>query len=1000
MVIFLRIVTPFLFCCCITLSHITFYVDTAVASPTQARWTEVPVPAQGDAGNWVLAPGSDINHLTVSSDNTLYVYANPTATGERLFRSTDNGTGWSPVGSVSRVITAIATDPTDARYIYYAAEGRVYSSANAGITFEPLPPLPFNPGAADSIITSIVALNHAENRLIAVSTTDPGSYEYGNVYVFDRTVIFSTWQVVNIGSYDVLRIAASKDFPLERRLLAVTANETDTVISTVYIGVSGVSAAPLVIPGSARSASVTFPADYSFFSVDPYLFVGLNNGDGSGDVYRISWPSGLPVSSFDLNTGFKLGMKSIDITSLCAGGSPTTPVLVAGAGGRILVSPDNGLTWSESVKPPTGHEITGLAVLNHNPDTSVLFAVTAGSESAFSISDDSGATWVQIGLIDTLIPLNNIIDLAVSPASPADQGLFLITRNVYFSLWHCPDGAGNSWRRILCSTLNSGAFSRIALSPAYGQRTRTVFLYGSISNTPCIWRSKNGGRTFTHLSTPYPVDAWAVFDDNTLAIAGYDGSKSRISLSDNGGYFYTNSAVAGEQQINSVAFSPDYPRDRTLIAGNNIGRVFMSTDNAISFKQVGQQLPLASGFGRVSIAFDPRYATNSKIYAATDVVSTTASPDRIFQLIIGKSRSWENIDKSLPAGSIITRITLSRQGVLYALNSRAVTQSPDRGGIERSLNPGEAANFETVILGLNNGNTLMGLCLSGNRLWAMDMANTRLVTYEDTIAVPVAPLSPVNLSPGVTPEGTRLDWKAVSGANTYQWQVSFNDRFSDIPGDLQGYCEGSSVRLPALEISETYYWRVRVTKPVLGPWSEHFSFSVRLGREVFAPRLLYPSPGAAGVPCSPVFQWSAVAGAAGYELQVSPDISFNELVVKRHDVSAIPDTAWQIDVPLDPGKTYYWKVKAVNPLTESAWSAASAFVVALPPQETTAPLAVTISPPPIQLTPLPPTVIVNNPPEPGFPLGIIYLLVITGVLLVALLTGILIVLLKKHIVNY
>jgi len=64
---------------------------TATASD-EVRWSRVNLPTEGRLGDWMLADGSDVEHLTTAIDGTLYCYADPTGTSRTLFKSTDGGT--------------------------------------------------------------------------------------------------------------------------------------------------------------------------------------------------------------------------------------------------------------------------------------------------------------------------------------------------------------------------------------------------------------------------------------------------------------------------------------------------------------------------------------------------------------------------------------------------------------------------------------------------------------------------------------------------------------------------------------------------------------------------------------------------------------------------------------------------------------------------------------------------------------------------------------------
>jgi len=71
------------------LSIASSLAQSAAASADVAKWTRVNIPAEGDAGNWVLADGSDIKQLTMATDGTLYACAE--GLNHTLYKSTDGG---------------------------------------------------------------------------------------------------------------------------------------------------------------------------------------------------------------------------------------------------------------------------------------------------------------------------------------------------------------------------------------------------------------------------------------------------------------------------------------------------------------------------------------------------------------------------------------------------------------------------------------------------------------------------------------------------------------------------------------------------------------------------------------------------------------------------------------------------------------------------------------------------------------------------------------------
>ena len=51
--------------------------NPTVATPDEVKWSRVNIPTEGKTGNWVLASGSNVQHLTMAVDGTIYCYANP-----------------------------------------------------------------------------------------------------------------------------------------------------------------------------------------------------------------------------------------------------------------------------------------------------------------------------------------------------------------------------------------------------------------------------------------------------------------------------------------------------------------------------------------------------------------------------------------------------------------------------------------------------------------------------------------------------------------------------------------------------------------------------------------------------------------------------------------------------------------------------------------------------------------------------------------------------------
>ena len=925
----------------------------ASAAPDDQTWTPVPLPADGPAGGWVLAAGSDIRYLTVAADGTLYCYATPTATTDTLFKSGDGGLTWASVGHVRDAIVDIAVLPQDPTTVYYTTDSRVYRSTDAGATFAPFPGGPGGAGTGNVRITSLAAIRLGSGNLVAVSTQDADTGQWGGVYLFDEGALTSTWQDAAVGNYDALRVCFSPQYGADGTMVAVVTDGTDTFVRTrVGTGGWGAARGDARIGGVTVTAVVAFPPEYTAPSA---FFIGLDMGTGAGDVYRI-----VSAAAPGLSTATPLrvaeGGGGADVCSLVVENHSPAPSILAGdaRNARVFASTDGGTSWTISRRPPSGQTATSVALAPGFASQRKAYAATCGTESAFSVSVDDGATWDQTTLVDTV--LSNILDVAASDGAATTTD-FIITRSnasLESSLWRTQDN-GVRWQRIFSSVL-PGVDNFTLVMSAADQTGATLYLAGQIGAMPVVWQSTDAGKTFTARPSPCAVSVWVAPDHDALFVGGYDGAHGVVYHSTGGSVFFPEPAEVGARPLTCIIASPTYGQDGTVLVGNNAGEVFVSLDRGKTFVQVGQQLPLTTGIGRVSLAFDHDFNTNHVVYAATDAKVVGTSRARLFRNTIGGMGTWQSIHGSLPENAVFSRVCVGSAGALYALNTQTVLAADGKGGLLRSLTPSGEPAFEIVMRGLTDGTALNRLWVNGDRLWALVGANG-MVSLTDRLAAPVQLSSPPHQTAGTGTE-TRLEWQTVGGATQYEWQISTDSGFGAMPAGSAGVTAGTSVSISGLKAGTVYHWRVRVTSPVHGPWSTVSSFTTRaFGLEV-APEPACPTPGAT-TPVRPLFQWKAVAGADMYDLLIATDPSFRDILVVRDGDAALPANAWQCDVDLAYGTTCFWKVRARTATSNSAWSQVSAFVTEPPPEPEPAP-----SPLPLPATPPAGDTVLRPTPDP------------------------------------
>ncbi len=961
----------------------------ATATPDMVEWSRVSIPTEGKLGNWVLADGSDVQHLTMAIDGTLYLYVVGVGYND-LYKSTDEGRSWTVTNYATDFPGAgavdIACSSEDADTLYVADAANVYKSEDAGDSWGEVSPASIV-GIAGAITSIDVGyINDVPYVYIGTST---GAYG-GDVYCIADTAFSSGWTPLGVNdgggnvTLDVYSVAVSPFFDNDTEVDVLVTDATPYTAVLRNIGgaigtwaeVAELQTDDTTAFESSWASDIVYPAD---FDEEYEMFVGVTNQTvaGAGDVFRV-----------DDGVAFDLGVNA-DIQSLNLVGEAFGTELLAGENGsaEVWYSPDDGDTWDSTDKYPSGDGTTYVLMSPDFADNGKAYAATSGSNSAFSYTTDGGVTWNQVGLIDTGI--SNIVDLALSPGYSQDNTLFMLTWGGEHSLWRSLNG-GTRWERLYSSVMaDVDSIDLVELSPRYDDDNRVVFIAGSSDGNPAIWKSTDNGQSFSsprftrdpNTGAPFNIDTWAVVNDKTLFIGSYDGSNGLVYRTTNSGLRYFTVAVAGSQSLNSIAPSPDYDKDETILIGNTNGWVYWSNDNGSSFEPLPPDATSSPLTGSITVAFDPEYSKNNTIYAA----SNTAD-EGIYRFIIGSSTRWKSIDSNLSDGGMIGQLMVSADGTLYATNFKA------DGGMERCINPTYSLSptFETVTDGLDDGATLTGLWLHYNQLWSIDTTNIRLMTYTDSLTQSVTLTSPQDKAPGIgiitdhTISNVKLDWETLKGATSYQWQFDYETDFSSVPTGFEDSTKARSARLPALEPATTYYWRVRATEPVLSPWSAKWSFTTSLGGEIVAPELESPQAGASGVPLKPIFQWSAIAGADRYELVVSADVNFDNPSILKVDEYALPTNAWQSSVSLNYDTTYYWKVRARSSDSYSAWSAASTFTTQSPPTPT-APAQPSPSPPPVP----------QPPAQPATPDWVFYMMGLIGFIIILLLATILVLVIRR-----
>jgi hypothetical protein len=156
---------------------------------------------------------------------------------------------------------------------------------------------------------------------------------------------------------------------------------------------------------------------------------------------------------------------------------------------------------------------------------------------------------------------------------------------------------------------------------------------------------------------------------------------------------------------------------------------------------------------------------------------------------------------------------------------------------------------------------------------------------------------------------------------TYAIEVSTSSSFNSLAFAAEDIAEGeggvTTVRLPMLAGSATYFWRTRaVVDGVAGEPSPVLSFVVRPAVVIQAPAVVSPAAGAVVGLARPTFVVenagrSGPAGTLTYEFQVSTSAAFSPLTASATVVEQSGRTSWAPATDLPEGNLF-WRARALD----------------------------------------------------------------------------------------
>jgi hypothetical protein len=984
---------------------VSLLVGAVPASAKNLDFTPETLPS---ATNLILAAGSNPSDIAVSGDGqTIYV----AAAGTTVYKSTDGGTTFSAKSTAAGGVTPltanlIAVAPDDSSIVAIAgtANATVYVSTNGATTWGTL--------AVATGLTTIVSMDlstdYSGSHYVAVTGSDGANtrvlyYKLGIGGAWTRIDDDNGYNITGLAGANAttnnLAVAFSPNFSSDQVLLALTDNGTHTGLEMYSVNLGAWNAAagfnnfPVRILNSSGNPLITAtsgslapaPTYLGGDEVERVVFIGINGGAAAADkgVYRVE-----DYTTKSLKSGVNVWSVAYDGNVLAAG---TTDVRVWRSNDALASTPT--FYVSAETKSPGGATNAVLAYTGAN-----LACVTTGSESAFSVSTDSGMSFNDISLIDTEI--TTVLDGAVAADGSVKYFLSNDVAATEMSLWR---KSGSSWQRTL-STSDTNCIIRIA-----PDNPDVVYVAKPAAKT--LYFSKDGGTTRWYSRTcRYNMQDLAVESEDVAYIA-QDNSGS-VSKTVNSGFTWGTAKSA--QLMNGNIHSITCVAEDQLIVGSVDGYVSYSTDGAGSWTRLESRIWSGAGATPTLV-----HAASSGLDAGGKIYACAENKGVVTRWDIGKPVTLPWTDLLAPSTNAHTGYGVAiRDGVLYCNTANGTD-----GVVQRTLDPTVSVPAATKWGSWNVGNSVAWNAqvgnlivtdgafagVSGHSIYVLQwgaIPGWQWVSCVDTLALGGPAIAgPVDgkevrlnpISGGIS--NVSLSWNRISEATSYAIQVAYDSAFSErlgltnsvvAPLDSTSSTAAATIAGADLDLGTTYYWRVKADEAngssatpdaIDSPWSEVRSFTVESGGTV-SPGILSPENGGYVAQTSPSFSWAPVSGATRYEFQLSADTSFAAPLASTQHAAAGASP----DVTLEVGNTYYWRIRAIEP-SEGEWSTIANFTVSeTMPGEAGEP-NVTVTVPDITIPPITvPPATVNLPPTPETqaPIseGLLWAVIIIGAVLV------------------
>ncbi len=595
--------------------------------------------------------------------------------GRGLFKSSDGGETWKPVGvsgmqppaSGGEAVHGYAFSPgfaTD-KTVYAATSRGLYQSSDRGDTWRWLPDATWDvPGSVTRIMLSpdYPTSGHLFNSNLYGCLSL--SQDYGQ-----------TWKQC-VAPSSAFGVQYSPDFAHDNTIFATGFN--------VYLSTDrGLTWSTILTGTTSLDLSPNYAVDHSAFTVGAGISRTLDNG--------LHWTSILSASVANLifspqyhsdqtlfargagniayrstNNGATWISSTIGLSTATIGSIALSPVFAsdhlayAGGDDGLYRSTNGGIDWS--LVPEFDHQ--PIASIRYAPDWPTHPYLFVSTAQAIYRSSDGGATWSPIPDL-AHVPLNSF---QFAPGWPDPMYVFAgSTQGVLRST----DG-GSTWTRLPGFTTLAANALALSADDAVWIAGTSNGLYAS-TNYAGSWQPYGSPRSYIYQIAVSPAYA----SDHTTFIEGsYGGMGSTLLRTIDGGVTWTS--VRSINYNTGLALSPQFTTDHTLFVLDS--GVWRSVDGGDNWSQVGTW-PGGYPTPYRAFALPPNYPADATLFVAGPGFWLLPPGESMWQTATSGISTTMELSDIAVAPDYATSHTILAAGVEYPIGGMSSTllRSDDGG---------------------------------------------------------------------------------------------------------------------------------------------------------------------------------------------------------------------------------------------------------------------------------------------------------------------------------